>query len=78
MKRPVELFKNRPAESAMPLATVSAILIGRALGVEDTDTIAYIAIVLSFVPAGVTWITDMVRRDEPNATTYEPPSTGSS
>jgi len=75
MKRPVELFKERPAESAMPLATVGAILIGRALGVEDTDTIAYIAIALSFIPAVVTWVTDMVRRDGSNATTYEPPNT---
>jgi len=78
MKRPVELFKQRPAESAMPLATVGAILIGRALGVEDTDTIAYIAIALSFIPAVVTWVTDIIRRDESDGTVYQPPSAGSS
>ena len=78
MTRPVELFKQRPAESAMPLATVGAILIGRAIGIEDTDTIAYIAIVLSFVPAVVTWVTDMVRGKESDGTVYQPPSAGSS
>jgi len=74
----MSLLKERPAETAMPLATVGAILIGRALGVEDTDTIAYIAIALSFVPAVVTWIVDKIRRDESDGTVYQPPSAGSS
>lgn len=69
----MNILKNRPAESAMPLTTVVAILLGKALGVEDTDTIAYIAIALSFVPAVVTWIVDRVRREN-NGTTYQPPS----
>ena len=57
---PVSLAKQHPAETAMPLATALAALICSLLGVEDTDTILYLAIVLSFVPAVVTWIVDRV------------------
>ena len=74
---PVGFAKKRPAETAMPLATVLAALIAKALGVADTDTILYIALALSFVPAVVTWITDMVR-GRSDAPTSQPSSTGSS
>jgi len=59
---PVEIVKSRPAETAMPIATVIAALISKALGVEDTDTIFYIALAISFVPAAVTWCVELMRR----------------
>ena len=67
------IIKERPAESAMPIATVLAALIAKLAGVEDTDTILYIALALSFVPAIVTWIVELVRR-EPDGTTLQRPS----
>lgn len=73
MANPIDIAKARPAETAMPLATVLAALVCRLLGVEDTDTILYLALVLSFVPAVVTWIVDLVRKDS-GGTTYVPPS----
>lgn len=65
MNKPVELIKERPAESAMPIVTVLAALISKIFGVEDTDTILYIALALSFVPAAVTWVVDLRRRGHP-------------
>jgi len=62
MANPVEIAKTRPAETAMPIATVIAALISKALGVEDTDTIFYIALLVSFVPAAVTWTVDLMRK----------------
>jgi hypothetical protein len=73
MTTPVEIAKSRPAETAMPIATVIAALIAKALGVEDTDTIFYIALALSFVPAIVTWIVDLKNRKS-NGTTLQRPS----
>jgi hypothetical protein len=73
MSRTAEIIKNRPAETSMPIATVFAALIAKLLGVEDTDTIFYIALAISFVPAIVTWIVDL-RYREPNGTTYQRPS----
>lgn len=70
MATPVDIAKQRPAETAMPLVTALAILIGKLIGIEDTDTIAYIAIVLSFIPAAVTWIVNL--RKQNNGTTYRP------
>jgi hypothetical protein len=74
MTTPVEIAKSRPAETAMPIATVIAALIARALGVEDTDTILYIALALSFVPAIVTWIVDLKDRKQSDGTTLHPPN----
>jgi hypothetical protein len=73
MSTPVDIVKSRPAESAMPIATVLAALIAKLAGVEDTDTIFYLALALSFVPAAVTWIVELVRR-EPDGTTLHRPS----
>lgn len=64
--KPFQLAKSRPAETAMPIATVIAALIAKLLGVEDTDTILYLALALSFVPAAVTWVVELVRKREPN------------
>lgn len=52
---------RRPAETAMPIATVVALLICRALDVDSPDTVAYVAVVVSFVPAAVTWLVDLYR-----------------
>jgi hypothetical protein len=62
MANPVEIAKNRPAETAMPIATVLAALLARLSGIEDTDTILYLALALSFVPAAVTWTVELVKR----------------
>ena len=59
------IVKEHPAETAMPIATVFAALIARLAGVEDTDTILYLALALSFIPAIVTWIVELKRK--PNA-----------
>ncbi|HEY1249153.1 MAG TPA: hypothetical protein VGE97_09210 [Nitrososphaera sp.] len=59
---PLELAKSRPAETAMPIATVIAALISKLVGVEDTDTIFYIALLVSFVPAAVTWTVELLRK----------------
>jgi hypothetical protein len=61
MSNPIEIAKSRPAETAMPIATVFAALIARLAGVEDTDTILYLALALSFVPAIVTWFVELMR-----------------
>lgn len=74
MATPVTLIKDHPAETAMPLATALAGLIAKLLGVEDTDTIFYLALVLSFVPAAVTWIVELLRKPDTDGTTYQPPS----
>ena len=53
--------RNHPAEAGTPVATVVALLIAKLLGVEDADTVAYLAIVLSFVPAAITWLVNLIR-----------------
>lgn len=55
------LIQQHPAESAMPIATVLAALIAKIAGVEDTDTILYIALALSFVPAAITWVVGRIK-----------------
>ena len=71
---PVSLAKQHPAETAMPLATALAALICSLLGVEDTDTILYLAIVLSFVPAVVTWVVGIVDARKVETTMPKPSS----
>lgn len=63
MNTPVELAKNRPAETATPVVMALATLIAKMLGVKDADTVLYMALVLSFVPAAVTWVIVTVRRE---------------
>jgi hypothetical protein len=77
MATPIDIAKSRPAETAMPIATVLAALIAKLAGVEDTDTIFYLALALSFIPAIVTWIVELIKRepenpDESRKTTYRP------
>jgi hypothetical protein len=72
MSKSIDIIKSRPAETAMPIAVVIAGLIGKLAGVEDTDTIFYLALVLSFVPAAVTWIVELVKRKpDTDATTLQ-------
>ena len=78
MSTPVDLVKNRPAETAMPIATVLAALIAKLAGVEDTDTILYLALALSFIPAAVTWVVELVKKREPDGTTFKSPGTRNS
>jgi len=59
-----DTVKNHPAETAMPIATVLAALIAKLAGVEDTDTILYLALALSFIPAAVTWVVNLVRKPD--------------
>ena len=61
MDTPVSIIKSRPAETAMPIATVIAALIAKLAGVEDTDTILYLALALSFIPAAVTWVVELMK-----------------
>lgn len=63
MATPVSIIKSRPAETAMPIATVLAALIAKLAGVEDTDTIFYLALALSFIPAAVTWVVELMKRE---------------
>lgn len=65
MVKPVETIKNRPAETAAPIAMIIAALAAKLIGVEDEDTIIYLAVVISFVPAGVTWVVELVRNRQP-------------
>jgi hypothetical protein len=58
---PTQIVKNHPAETVGPLATALAALIAGLADVDDADTILYLAIVLSFVPALVTWIVNLRR-----------------
>jgi hypothetical protein len=62
MTGPVDLVKSRPAETAAPVTTIIAGLFAKMLGVEDTETILYLAVVLSFVPAAVTWMVELMRK----------------
>lgn len=56
---PKKLAQNRPAETATPIAMAVAILIAKAVGVDDAYTVGYIALVVSFVPAGITWLVNL-------------------
>lgn len=64
MKKPIRVVKNRPAETATPVAMALAMLIAKISGFEDTDTVVYLAIVISFVPAGVTWLVKLKKESE--------------
>jgi putative effector of murein hydrolase LrgA (UPF0299 family) len=59
--QPTDIVKNHPAETAGPLAMALAALIASLADITDTNTILYLALVLSFVPAVVTWIVDLKR-----------------
>lgn len=55
------IIQRRPAEIAGPVAMAIAGLLCKLIGVEDPDTILYLAVVVAFVPMAVTWIVNLVR-----------------
>lgn len=54
-------MKNRPAETIAGASAV-ALLLARALGVDDADTVTALAVVIGMIPAGVTWLVELRRR----------------
>ena len=56
---PKQLVQDRPAETATPVATAAALLICKALGVDDAYTVGYVALLVSFTPAAVTWLVNL-------------------
>ena len=67
--KPPNIAQQHPAEIAGPLAMAIAVLTTKLIGVEDTTVLASIAIVVSFIPALVTWIVGMVQgKQAPTAT----------
>ena len=56
------VVKERPAETATPITMAVALLIAKAVGIDDASTIAYIAIIVAFVPAAITWLVDTIRK----------------
>lgn len=56
------MLKKHPAESGGILATAVAMLIAQALGVNDADTVMYIAVVVAGVPAAITWLVEKFRK----------------
>jgi len=62
MKNAAAIAKARPAETAAPPAMAIAVLLCKALGVEDIDTIGWVAVLVAFVPALVTGLIEMRRK----------------
>jgi uncharacterized membrane protein (DUF4010 family) len=60
-RTPVSVVKARPAETATPVVMAAAMLIGGLVGLDQNQT-AYLAIILAFVPAAVTWIVELARK----------------
>ncbi len=52
---------RRPAETAAPAALAVAYLVAQLLGIENEQTVWAIAVVVSFVPAAVTWVVSLRR-----------------
>lgn len=63
--QPTQLVKDHPAETAGPLATILAALIASIIDFDNPDTVIYLALALSFIPALVTWIVNL-KRHEPD------------
>ena len=57
-----DVVKQRPTETATPVVFAIAALIAKAVGVDDPDTIIYLALAMSFVPAMITWLVVLVRK----------------
>jgi hypothetical protein len=55
------IISRRPAES-FGVGGAIALLVARLLGVNDADTILALAMVIGFVPSGITWLVDTVQR----------------
>jgi hypothetical protein len=58
--RGVQRVSDHPAETT-GLAGALALLIARALGLDDPDTIVALGVVIASLPAVVTWLVLLVR-----------------
>lgn len=52
--------EQRPAETGGITGSV-ALLIGRAAGIDDPDTLVALGALVGFLPAAITWLTVTVR-----------------
>lgn len=55
------VVQRNPAEVATPVAMAAAVLICKAAGVEDVDTIGYVAILVAFVPTAIKFLVGLER-----------------
>lgn len=55
-----KLVAARPAETG-GIAGSIGLLVGRAAGIKDPDTLVAIGVVLGFVPAAITWLVTLIR-----------------
>lgn len=56
-----KIVKERPAESTTAVAGALAAIFGPLVGLNDTEEVAALAVVLGAIPAIVTWIVDKAR-----------------
>lgn len=54
VKKVQDKVEKRPAETGA-IASAVALLVGRALGIDDVETVTAIAVVIGFVPAAITY-----------------------
>lgn len=55
------LAQRRPAELGGAGGAI-ALLIGRALGIDDPDTLVAMATLVGLLPAGITWVVELTRK----------------
>lgn len=60
MPAPAKLVQSRPAETTGVAGSV-ALLIGRAFGIKDPDTLVAIGALVGVLPAMITWLVTTVR-----------------
>lgn len=53
------LVQQNPAEVATPVAMAAAVLICKLVGVDDVDTIGYVAILVAFVPTAIKFLVSL-------------------
>lgn len=58
--KPAEVVQRRPAETVGGVSGVIAALLGKAFDL-DADTVIYLAILVGFIPAAVTWLVNLRR-----------------
>lgn len=54
------IVTRRPAETT-GIAGAAALLVARAVGVDDAGTVTAIAVCIGFLPAAVTWLVTLIR-----------------
>ncbi len=60
MAAPKQIVQKRPAETTGAAGSV-ALLLGRALGIKDPDTLVAIGAVVGILPAAITWLVTTIR-----------------